>query len=65
MQLFTVYKCIIIIEHIKKILERNYANKENGLFFPTTLGMALVTAYNQMDIEMSLSKPNLRSLVLL
>eukprot|EP00842_Homolaphlyctis_polyrhiza_P006873 jgi/Hompol1/775/HPOL_002573-RA len=50
-----------IHEHIKKILEREYARKENGFFFPTTLGMALVTAYEEMDIEMSLSRPLLRS----
>lgn len=52
-----------IHEHIKKIIDRNYATKENGLFYPTTLGMALVTAYDAMDIELSLSKPALRSLM--
>ncbi|KAI8926917.1 DNA topoisomerase [Entophlyctis helioformis] len=51
-----------IHEHIKKILEREYARKENNYFFPTTLGMALVTAYDEMDIDLSLSKPFLRSM---
>nr|KAJ3421421.1 DNA topoisomerase 3-alpha [Polyrhizophydium stewartii] len=51
-----------IHEHIKKILEREYAIKQGVYFYPTTLGMALVTAYDKMDIELSLSKPFLRSL---
>ncbi|KAK6098002.1 DNA topoisomerase [Batrachochytrium dendrobatidis] len=51
-----------IHEHIKKILDREYARKENIYFFPTTLGMALVTAYDEMDIDLSLSRPFLRSL---
>ncbi|KAJ3034776.1 DNA topoisomerase 3-alpha [Rhizophlyctis rosea] len=52
-----------IHEHIKTILERNYVNKEGpkSHFCPTTLGMALIEAYNQMDIELPLSKPFLRS----
>lgn len=49
-----------IHEHIKKIIDRNYATKENGFFYPTTLGMALVTGYDDMNIELSLSKPDLR-----
>jgi DNA topoisomerase-3 len=52
-----------IHEHIKKILERDYANKDDGYFYPTTLGMALVSGYDNMDIEIPLSKPELRSFV--
>lgn len=52
-----------IHEHIKMILNREYARKEGIYFHPTTLGMALVTAYDQMDIDFSLSKPFLRSMV--
>ncbi|KAH9255033.1 hypothetical protein BASA81_006978 [Batrachochytrium salamandrivorans] len=51
-----------IHEHIKKILDREYARKDNNYFYPTTLGMALVTAYDEMDIDLSLSKPFLRSM---
>ncbi|KAJ3093186.1 DNA topoisomerase 3-alpha [Quaeritorhiza haematococci] len=50
-----------IHEHIKKILEREYTTKENNLFCPTVLGMSLVDAYDEMDLELSLSKPELRS----
>ncbi|KND04904.1 uncharacterized protein SPPG_08857 [Spizellomyces punctatus DAOM BR117] len=52
-----------IHEHIKKILDREYANKENQFFCPTVLGMALISAYDEMDLELSLSKPYLRSLM--
>jgi DNA topoisomerase-3 len=50
-----------IHEHIKKILEREYANKEGDYFYPTTLGMALVKGYDEMHMNLSLSKPFLRS----
>ena len=50
-----------IHEHIKKIQEREYVNKEGIYFFPTTLGMALVKGYDSMDMNLSLSKPFLRS----
>ncbi|KAI8811291.1 DNA topoisomerase [Cladochytrium replicatum] len=51
-----------IHEHIKKILEREYAVKANGQYFcPTTLGMALVEAYDSMDVDLAMSKPYLRS----
>jgi DNA topoisomerase-3 len=52
-----------IHEHIKKILEREYATKEGEYFYPTTLGMALVTGYDRMDFSLSLSKPDLRAQV--
>lgn len=52
-----------IHEHIKKILERDYANKDGDHFLPTVLGMALVKGYDKMDIEISLSKPDLRALM--
>jgi DNA topoisomerase-3 len=52
-----------IHEHIKKVLEREYATKEGNFFYPTTLGMALVSGYDRMDIDLSLSKPDLRSLM--
>lgn len=51
-----------IHEHIKKILEREYAEKENGIYFcPTILGVALIEAYDDMDVNLSLSKPILRA----
>ncbi|KAI9205081.1 DNA topoisomerase [Polychytrium aggregatum] len=50
-----------IHEHIKKILDREYATKERGYFSPTTLGMGLVQGYDAMSIEIAMSKPYLRS----
>jgi DNA topoisomerase III len=52
-----------IHEHIKKILNREYALIENNFFYPTTLGMALVTGYDKIEIDFSLSKPELRALM--
>ncbi|TPX45549.1 hypothetical protein SeMB42_g03969 [Synchytrium endobioticum] len=50
-----------IHEHIKKILDREYATKHaDGLFYPTVLGMALIDGYDNMRIDLSLSKPELR-----
>ena len=50
-----------IHEHIKKILEREYATKHaDGLIYPTVLGMALIDGYDNMRIDLSLSKPDLR-----
>ncbi|CAM9767021.1 unnamed protein product, partial [Chrysoparadoxa australica] len=51
-----------IAEHIKKIQDRRYAERENGgtgLFYPTILGLALVEGYD--DIGYALSKPFLRA----
>jgi DNA topoisomerase-3 len=50
-----------IHEHIKKIIEREYVTKQGQYFYPTTLGMALVKGYDEMDMNLSLSKPFLRS----
>ncbi|KAJ3278768.1 DNA topoisomerase 3-alpha, partial [Borealophlyctis nickersoniae] len=52
-----------IHEHIKKILERSYVNKEGpkSYFVPTVLGLSLVQAYDAMNLELSLAKPELRS----
>ncbi|KAI9102732.1 DNA topoisomerase [Phlyctochytrium arcticum] len=52
-----------IHEHIKKILSREYAVKEGQYFRPTILGTALVSAYDEMDLELSLAKPFLRSMM--
>lgn len=53
-----------IHEHIKKILEREYAEKEDTVYFcPTVLGVALIESYDEMDVTLSLSKPVLRSQV--
>ncbi|KAI8081194.1 DNA topoisomerase [Thamnidium elegans] len=49
-----------IAEHIQKILDRKYVFKETQYFKPLTLGIALITGYNQIDLEHSLSKPALR-----
>ena len=48
-----------IHEHIKTIQERNYAEKVNGSFKPTKLGIALIRAYEDMEID--LWKPSLRA----
>ena len=51
-----------IHEHIKKILDREYACKnERNLFYPTTLGVSLIEGYNSMGFD--LSKPELRAQV--
>lgn len=50
-------------EHIKKILDRDYANRDGNIFKPTVLGMALVTGYDKMNIDISLSKPDLRAIM--
>jgi DNA topoisomerase IA len=50
-----------IHEHIKRVLQREYAIKQtNGLFVPSTLGIALAEAYDQMGLFASLTKPHLR-----
>lgn len=49
-----------IAEHIQKILDRKYVFKETQYFKPLTLGIALITGYNQIELEHSLSKPELR-----
>lgn len=48
-----------IHEHIKTIQERNYCKKEGMHFIPTTLGVALIDAYDKMGID--LWKPFLRA----
>ena len=53
-----------IAEHIKKVLEREYAFKDNsGNFVPSTLGLALVEGYDRISFEHSLAKPYLRKAV--
>lgn len=48
-----------IAQHIKKILEREYAKQDaSGRFLPTPLGMALVQGYNTIGYQ--LNKPHLR-----
>ncbi|CAI9102586.1 OLC1v1000877C1 [Oldenlandia corymbosa var. corymbosa] len=46
-------------DHIKKLLDRSYAIKENAYFIPTDLGQALVMGYDDMGYE--LWKPYLRA----
>jgi len=48
-----------IHEHIKTVLERSYAVKQNQTFIPTTVGVSLVEAYEHVGIE--LYKPYLRA----
>jgi DNA topoisomerase-3 len=48
-----------IHEHIKTVLERNYAVKQNQHFLPTPVGVNLVEAYAHLGIE--LYKPYLRA----
>ena len=55
-----------IHEHIKTLLTREYMNKEGpkgDQFCPSVLGMALIDAYDNMDIDLPLSKPFLRGQV--
>ena len=47
-------------DHIQKQLDRGYALKDNAqLFFPTTLGEALVASYHKMGLS-NLWQPSLR-----
>jgi len=48
-----------IHEHIKKVLEREYVFKVRNMFYPSTLGVALVVGYDSMSLD--LSKPVLRA----
>ena len=53
-----------IHEHIKKIQDREYVEKDRGIYFcPTILGVSLIEAYDAMEMSFSLSKPDLRSQV--
>ncbi|KAJ3011123.1 DNA topoisomerase [Thoreauomyces humboldtii] len=52
-----------IHEHIKKIQERDYCNKEGAFFVPTVLGMGIICGYEEMSLDLSLHKPYLRSLM--
>ena len=49
-----------IHDHIKKVLDREYVFRENGKFIPSNLGFGLVQGYDQIALEMSLTKPKLR-----
>ncbi|KAK0546731.1 DNA topoisomerase [Tilletia horrida] len=53
-----------IAEHIAKIIDREYVFKvkqgTTEYLYPSTLGMGLVTGYNQIGHDKSLSKPLLR-----
>ncbi|CAH0563955.1 unnamed protein product [Brassicogethes aeneus] len=49
-------------EHIDTIKQREYVGlHENVYFVPGTLGMGLVEGYNNIGLEVSLAKPNLRA----
>lgn len=51
-----------IHEHIKKIIERDYVGKtRENRFHPTNLGVALVLGYDQLGLEESLTRPQLRA----
>ncbi|KAI8853138.1 DNA topoisomerase [Chytridium lagenaria] len=50
-----------IHEHIRKIEEREYVNKENERYVPTLLGIGLARGYKQINLDLSLMKPYLRS----
>ncbi|KAJ2781741.1 DNA topoisomerase 3-alpha [Coemansia javaensis] len=48
-------------EHIKKIIDREYVFKSReGFLTPSTLGIGLVEGYDDIGLELSLSKPYLR-----
>ncbi|CAG9863370.1 unnamed protein product [Phyllotreta striolata] len=49
-------------EHIDKIKSREYVGLHDNIYFvPGTLGMGLVEGYNNVGLEVSLAKPNLRA----
>ncbi|XP_017774613.1 PREDICTED: DNA topoisomerase 3-alpha [Nicrophorus vespilloides] len=49
-------------EHIETIKSRDYVTlRDNNYFIPTNLGLGLVEGYNQLEMEISLSKPVLRA----
>ncbi|KAG0232005.1 DNA topoisomerase [Actinomortierella wolfii] len=54
-----------IAEHIKTITDREYVvrtkHEKEDVFTPSTLGIALVEGYDNIGLDMSLSKPILRS----
>jgi hypothetical protein len=56
-----------IAEHIAKIIDREYVFKQRDgqveRLVPSTLGIGLVKAYDQVGLDNSLSKPHLRRLV--
>lgn len=53
-----------IHEHIKKIIERSYVIKNaEARFHPTNLGLSLVTGYDQVGLDQSLTKPKLRAML--
>lgn len=54
-----------IHDHIRKIIDRGYVVKGagEGLFRPTLLGLALVEGYDEIGLEASLTKPQLRAMV--
>ncbi|KAK4046311.1 DNA topoisomerase [Microbotryomycetes sp. JL221] len=52
------------IEHIQKIIDRNYVMKQKQgqieFLIPSTLGIGLVEGYNSIGFEKSLCKPDMR-----
>jgi DNA topoisomerase III len=51
-----------IHEHIQKIIVRKYAIKgRDSRFIPTRLGVALVEAFDQLGLDLSLTQPKIRS----
>ena len=50
-----------IHEHINRIIQRKYATKQTGGFVPTRLGMALVDAFDQLGLDLSLTQPKIRA----
>lgn len=52
-----------IADHIQTIIDRRYVYKENQYFKPLTLGIALIKGYEQIGLDLSLSKPLLRKRV--
>lgn len=49
-----------IHEHIKTVQSRDYVFKQGTYFHPTSTGIALVLGYDEIGLDMSLSKPFLR-----
>lgn len=48
-----------VADHIKKVLERQYVEKRQSLFHPTTIGRMLLRGYT--DVGFDLGKPELRA----
>lgn len=50
-----------IHEHIKRVVDRGYAEMISGRFKPTGLGIGLVLSYDKLGMDVSLTQPAIRA----